>query len=75
MKCVICKNGETAEGLTTVPIEHEGTLLVLRGVPAQVCQNCGEAYIDSAVTGEILELAKEARGQRIQIDVRQYHAA
>jgi len=75
MKCVICKNGETADGTTTVPIEHDGMLLVMRGVPAQVCQNCGEAYIDSEVTGEILQLAKEAREHRIQVDVRQYRAA
>lgn len=75
MKCVICKNGETAEGFTTVPIEHDGMLLVMRGVPAQVCQNCGEAYIESTVTAEILRMAKEAQEQRVEIDIRNYHAA
>ena len=75
MKCVICKNGETADGFTTVPIEHEGMLLVMRGVPARVCQNWGEAYIDSKVTAEILQMAKEARGQRVEVDIRHYHAA
>ena len=75
MKCVICKSGETADGTTTVPIERDGMLLVMRGVPAQVCQNCGEAYIDSKVTREILQLAKEAGKDQVQVDIRQYHAA
>lgn len=75
MKCVICKGGDVGDGFTTVPIEQEGMLLVIRGVPARVCQNCGEAYVDSATTRKILELAREARAQNVQVDVRQFDAA
>jgi len=75
MKCTICKHGETADGFSTVPIEREGMLLVMRGVPARVCQNCGEAYIDAKVTRELLQMAEEARKQHVQVDVRQYSAA
>ena len=75
MKCVVCKNGDTADGKTTVTIDQDGSLLVLRGVPARVCQNCGEAYVSSEVTGAILHAAEETRKQQIEIDVRQFHAA
>jgi YgiT-type zinc finger domain-containing protein len=34
------------------------TLVVIRGVPAGVCQQCGEKYIDSSVYKEMEELAK-----------------
>lgn len=46
MKCVICKHGETRPGMTTVTLERGGATLVVKGVPARICGNCGEAYVD-----------------------------
>ncbi len=57
MKCVICKTGETAEGTTTVTIERNGTVLILRGVPASVCQTRGEASVSGEVTDDTLRRA------------------
>lgn len=50
MKCVICKNGEIKPGTVTVTLEGGGSTLVFKNVPAQVCENCGEAYVDEAIT-------------------------
>jgi YgiT-type zinc finger domain-containing protein len=50
MKCIICKNGETKPGNATVTLEREGTTLVIKGVPADVCANCGEEYVDETIT-------------------------
>jgi len=41
MTCVICKRGETQPGTTRVAVERGPTVLVVRGVPAQVCENFG----------------------------------
>jgi YgiT-type zinc finger domain-containing protein len=75
MMCVICKNGETSNGRTTVTLERRQTVLVIRGVPAQVCRNCGEAYVDETVTADLLKVAEEAVRAGIQVDVREYMAA
>ncbi len=75
MKCVICKHGETRSGTTTVTLEREGMTLVFKGVPAQVCQNCGEAYLDEATTARLLMTAEEAARAGVQVDVREYVAA
>ncbi|MGH7938508.1 MAG: type II toxin-antitoxin system MqsA family antitoxin, partial [Bryobacteraceae bacterium] len=42
MKCTICKKGETAPGTATVTLERGGLTLVVKDVPAQICDNCGE---------------------------------
>jgi len=34
MKCIICRNGETKEGTTTVTFDREGITLVVKDVPA-----------------------------------------
>ena len=54
MKCVVCKQAETRPGLTTVTLERGDSMFVVREVPAQVCPNCGEDYVDSQVTAELL---------------------
>lgn len=75
MKCVICKKGETAPGKATVTLEHGGTTLVVKGVPAEVCKNCGEEYVDEGVTANLLKAAEEAAQTGVQVDVRRYEAA
>lgn len=70
-ECVICKHGETQAGHTTVTLERGQTLLVFRNVPAQVCANCGEAYVSEEITARLLEEAEEAVQARVQVDVRE----
>ncbi len=75
MICVICKNGETQLGKATVTLEREETTLVIKGVPAQVCGNCGEEYVDEETTARLLKTAEDAARAGVQVDVRQYAAA
>jgi YgiT-type zinc finger domain-containing protein len=75
MKCVMCKHGETQAGTTTVTLERENTIVVFRRVPAEVCQNCGEAYLDASTTRHLLHVVEEAARVGVQVDVRPYAAA
>jgi len=71
MKCLICKYGETKAGHTTVTLERDQTVVVFRNVPAQVCDNCGEAYVSEEITAQLLEEAEQAVQARVQVDVRE----
>jgi YgiT-type zinc finger domain-containing protein len=75
MKCVICKQGNTTPGKTTVTLERDETVIVFRSVPAEVCDNCGEAYLDEAVTESLLQAASEAAISGVEVDIRQFTAA
>lgn len=59
MKCAICQNGSTADGFTTIVLERDQTTIVFKNVPAQICDNCGEEYVSSAVNKVLLSQAKE----------------
>jgi YgiT-type zinc finger domain-containing protein len=75
MNCLICKKGQTASGTATVTLERGGLTLVVKAVPAQVCDNCGEEYVDQTTTAQLLaELDSEARAGS-EINVRQFQAA
>ena len=75
MTCMICKNGETRPGTATVTLEREGATVVIKGVPAHVCKNCGEEYVDEGITARLLKTAEEAVRAGVQVDVRTYEAA
>jgi len=75
MKCVICRYGETAPGKVTVTLEQDGATVVIKEVPARVCQTCGEEYVDEDIAVRLLKIAEEATQADVQIDVRRYIAA
>jgi len=68
MKCVICKKGETRPGKVTVTLDKEGSTLVFRGVPASICANCGEEYVDGDITASLLASAAEAARSGIEVE-------
>ena len=72
MKCPICKQAETVAGETTVTLERGELTLVVKYVPAQVCPNCGEAYMSEVVTTELLKTANRMARAGAQVDVRRY---
>lgn len=75
MKCAVCKHGEMWSGHVTVTLERESTKLVIKGVPAEMCGNCGEEYVSEEITSRLLKAAEEAARGSVQVDVRQYVAA
>jgi YgiT-type zinc finger domain-containing protein len=74
MKCVICKQGETQPGSTTITLERGTTTVVFKNVPAEVCQTCGESYLDAKTTRHLLHIVEEAARVGVQVDVRSYAA-
>lgn len=72
MKCVVCKGGETRPGTTTVTFERQGLTLVMKEVPAEICTNCGEDYVDEAVARDIMAMAEKMAKSGAQVDVRRY---
>jgi hypothetical protein len=39
MKCVICRRGEPRPGFATVALTRDESVFVLKGVPADICQD------------------------------------
>jgi len=72
MNCIVCHQGETQPGTTTVTFHRDGRTLVVNEVPADVCENCGEAYIAEDVTAELLRIADEARQAQAIVLIRDY---
>jgi YgiT-type zinc finger domain-containing protein len=59
MICLICRQAETVDGLTSVLFERGEFRLVVNSVPARVCPGCKEAYVEEDVAERLLRDADE----------------
>ena len=59
MICLICRQAEIVEGFTPIHFERGEMHLLIKHVPARVCQQCGEAYVDEETATQLLRIARE----------------
>ncbi len=69
MICVICKFGKTQPGAVTVTLQRGETTVILKQIPAEICDNCGEYYLSSDVSGQILEKAERAVRSGAEVEI------
>lgn len=74
MLCVTCRNGETFSGTTTVVLHLGDTILVVKKVPANICENCGEYYLDEKVTAEVYKKLADALERHVEVAILSYQA-
>jgi YgiT-type zinc finger domain-containing protein len=59
MKCTVCKHNGFKKGSTVLPIERGNAILLITDIPARVCENCGETYLDEETAQGVQDLANE----------------
>jgi YgiT-type zinc finger domain-containing protein len=74
MQCVICKMGETKPGTTSVTLQRGGTTVVIKDVPAEICENCGEYYLSEEISERVLALAETAVMNNAEIEILRFAA-
>lgn len=74
MNCVICKLGETVEGRVTVALTRDELTVVIKDVPAQVCENCGEYYLSDDITDKVLKLAELSAARNAEVEILRFAA-
>jgi len=69
MKCTTCKQGVTSIDQVAVMLERGDSVIVVKGVPAEVCQNCGEYFLSESDSAELLHRAEVAirSGAELQV--------
>ena len=71
----ICRCCNTRPGFASVTLERDSTTLLFKNVPAQVCDNCGEEFIDETASANLLNTTEVAPRDRVQVALRRYAAA
>jgi YgiT-type zinc finger domain-containing protein len=69
MNCLICRQAEIVDGLTSVTFERGEMRLVVNNVPARVCPSCAETYVDEKTAVQLLQDAEEMFQTGMRADV------
>lgn len=67
-RCPLC-GGEKEPGTTTFTVDLSFGVLVVRDVPALVCSQCGEAWIEDEVAAKLEALVADARRRQSVVEV------
>jgi YgiT-type zinc finger domain-containing protein len=70
-RCPLCR-GERQPGTTTFAVALTFGVVVVREVPAFVCTQCGNAWIDDPVAGKLESIVAEARRKQTLVHVTQW---
>lgn len=74
MRCVLCKHGDTRPGTSTVTLERGNSIVILRSVPSEICENCGEFYLSSDIAKQTLKIAEKAVANGAEVEILQFAA-
>lgn len=74
MTCPICKHGEMQKGFTTVVFESGISTIIIKSVPATVCDNCRESFIPEEISRKLVETVQVEAKKGVEVEVLHYAA-
>ncbi|MDA1128374.1 MAG: type II toxin-antitoxin system MqsA family antitoxin [Chloroflexi bacterium] len=69
--CPLC-GGRLEPGISTVPFVFEGTVIVVKDVPAESCRSCHEPYVSGNVTDKLTRLLTRLKALQTEVSIVSY---
>ena len=73
MVCPICK-GNMEENMVNFPIDLKTRFILVKEVPALVCEQCGEFFIDDEIQIRIEKIIKDIKKADVELEVVRFAA-
>jgi YgiT-type zinc finger domain-containing protein len=61
--------GRKRAGTTTFSVDLGDSLVVVRSVPATVCEQCGEEWINNEAAQQLERIVTEAQTKQTQVEI------
>lgn len=71
MNCILCKSNLTI-GVVNHIVDLDGHIIIIKGVPANICNQCGEYFIENDIAMKIEKIIEEVTKNKIEILVLNY---
>ncbi|MEX0805976.1 MAG: YgiT-type zinc finger protein [Candidatus Binatia bacterium] len=66
--CALC-GGEKLPGTTTFTADLGSGVVVVRSVPATVCNQCGADWIEDRIAKQLEDIVNDAKKKGLQVEV------
>jgi YgiT-type zinc finger domain-containing protein len=69
MTCPICKHGHTVSTSTTLVFQKGSFTIIVKNVPAEVCDYCDESFLSENVSNRVIDLTRneETGGSAVKL--------
>ena len=71
MECFMCK-GELIEKKVNYMVDLEKTIIIIKDVPAKVCDQCGEQYFDDETSQNIEKIINKLKDLSTEVTIINY---
>lgn len=71
MECFVCK-GDLEEKKVNYVVDLEGTIIIIKGVPAKVCMQCSEQYFDDETAQNIEKIVNQLKQLSTEVTIVNY---
>lgn len=71
MNCFKCK-GDLIEKQVNYMVDLEKTIIIIKGVPAKVCVQCGEQYFDDETSENIESIVNKLKDLSTEVTIVNY---
>lgn len=73
-RCPIC-GGAMKRGLATIPFVLRDGVIIVKSVPAEICQSCHEPFVIGEIVDELTVLLNRVRQTNAEVSVLTYEPA
>lgn len=71
MNCILCKSN-LIKGVVNHIVDLDGHIIIIKNVPANVCKQCGEYFIETDVAMKLEKIIEEVMKNKAEIFVVNY---
>lgn len=71
MNCILCKADLTKGNVNHIVDLGEG-IIIIKNVPANICEQCGEYYVDTQIALKLESIVEEVKKSRAEVLIINY---
>jgi YgiT-type zinc finger domain-containing protein len=71
MNCILCKSNLVKGNINHI-VDFDGHIIIIKGVSANVCKQCGEYYIENDIALKLEKMIEIAKKNKAEILVVNY---
>jgi YgiT-type zinc finger domain-containing protein len=69
LRCPVCHGGYKQQGTTTFTVEVGFGIVVVRDVPAQICDLCGTDWLEDSIAEKLELIVEQARQKHRVVEI------
>jgi len=75
MTCPICNHAQTVHGVTTLLFQKDSFTIIVKDVPAEICNHCDESFLFENVSKKVIELTRNGKADGTAVKMFHYAEA